>query len=408
MTRWIRTTSAHAVEHGLPHRVQRVLHRFALVLRERLEQRAADGLPGRAEVDRRRRRSARSRSARSRGADRASRAASCIRRAGSRRTPTATTSESRRSAMPAPTTCRSRRSRVTVAVRVSGPGGRTRGRVRVRRCAMRPHGCSVRSTRTRSSRALRSRKCRRERERRTARARRSGRGAARAYTVFFIVSVGSTSRVVAGRVGLVVVALEPDGDGEIAQIVAIAVARDLHEPDLRFAVGRISEHDSSGKGRGDVGADHSTAPFTVWRTWRRRASAGARLRPTTTSSRRSRTWSSRSPPSSCPASSPRAGSGWTAGSRAAAGPPATTGASSRSACAASIRGVNVDTSYFTGNYPSHCSIDAARRRRVRWRRPRTRQTATPWTRILPKSPLRGDGANLLAVEDRPAVDASCG
>jgi hypothetical protein len=60
--------------------------------------------------------------------------------------------------------------------------------------------------------------------------------------------------VVAGGVGLVIVPLELDGDGEITQVVAIAVARHLHETDFRFAVRRMDEHrqlrrNAGGRGR---------------------------------------------------------------------------------------------------------------------------------------------------------------
>jgi allantoicase len=66
-----------------------------------------------------------------------------------------------------------------------------------------------------------------------------------------------------------------------------------------------------------------------------------------------------------------------------------------------IRGVNVDTKHFSGNYPSHCSIDAI---------DSTRQPAPaicaaegqPWVTLLAKSPLRGDSDNFLqVVDDRP-------
>ena len=54
-----------------------------------------------------------------------------------------------------------------------------------------------------------------------------------------------------------------------------------------------------------------------------------------------------------------------------------------------IRGVDVDTSFFTGNYPSHCSIDAI-------------DAGTDWTEILPKTPLQGDSHNFIAIDsDRP-------
>jgi allantoicase len=66
-----------------------------------------------------------------------------------------------------------------------------------------------------------------------------------------------------------------------------------------------------------------------------------------------------------------------------------------------IRGVNVNTRFFTGNFPSHCSIDALDSARA----PSPRAYATdgsPWTTILPKSPLRGDSDNFLAIgSDRP-------
>jgi allantoicase len=54
-----------------------------------------------------------------------------------------------------------------------------------------------------------------------------------------------------------------------------------------------------------------------------------------------------------------------------------------------IRGVDVDTSFFTGNYPTHCSIDAT-------------DGATDWTEILPKTPLRGDSHNFIEIDnDQP-------
>jgi allantoicase len=63
-----------------------------------------------------------------------------------------------------------------------------------------------------------------------------------------------------------------------------------------------------------------------------------------------------------------------------------------------IRGLNVDTSHFTGNYPSHCSIDA-----VDTARPLSRvlcaAEGAPWTTLLEKSALRGDGDNFFAVDD---------
>jgi allantoicase len=64
-----------------------------------------------------------------------------------------------------------------------------------------------------------------------------------------------------------------------------------------------------------------------------------------------------------------------------------------------VHGVNVDTSHFTGNYPSHCSIEALDLPTA----PKAAVYATegaPWTTILEKSPLRGNGDNFLAIADR--------
>jgi allantoicase len=54
-----------------------------------------------------------------------------------------------------------------------------------------------------------------------------------------------------------------------------------------------------------------------------------------------------------------------------------------------IRGVNVDTSYFTGNFPSHASLDA-------------RDGSGPWIEILPKTELKGNGDNLLPISSEKA------
>jgi len=51
-----------------------------------------------------------------------------------------------------------------------------------------------------------------------------------------------------------------------------------------------------------------------------------------------------------------------------------------------IRGVNVDTAFFRGNFPESCSIDAAE------------SGDGPWIEILPTSPLRGDAENLFPIE----------
>jgi allantoicase len=51
-----------------------------------------------------------------------------------------------------------------------------------------------------------------------------------------------------------------------------------------------------------------------------------------------------------------------------------------------IRGVNVDTSHFTGNYPSHCSIEAMDGKQT-------------WSELLSQSPLRGNADNFFAIQD---------
>jgi len=63
-----------------------------------------------------------------------------------------------------------------------------------------------------------------------------------------------------------------------------------------------------------------------------------------------------------------------------------------------IRGVNVDTHHFTGNFPSHCSIDA-----LDTARPLTgavRQAdGAPWTLVLPKAALTGNADNFFAIDN---------
>jgi allantoicase len=66
-----------------------------------------------------------------------------------------------------------------------------------------------------------------------------------------------------------------------------------------------------------------------------------------------------------------------------------------------IRGVVVDTSHFTGNFPSHCSIDAADAARVL--RPRDYGgDGALWISVLPKTELRGDSRHVFPIDaDRP-------
>jgi allantoicase len=63
-----------------------------------------------------------------------------------------------------------------------------------------------------------------------------------------------------------------------------------------------------------------------------------------------------------------------------------------------IRGVDVDTRFFTGNFPSHCSIDAIDARGALPPKQYAVEGA-PWTPILPNTALRGDTNNVLAVDD---------
>jgi allantoicase len=64
-----------------------------------------------------------------------------------------------------------------------------------------------------------------------------------------------------------------------------------------------------------------------------------------------------------------------------------------------VHGVDVDTSHFTGNFPSHCSIEAVDMPSA----PRPSAHAVegpPWTTILEKTELQGNGHNFIAVSDR--------
>jgi allantoicase len=66
-----------------------------------------------------------------------------------------------------------------------------------------------------------------------------------------------------------------------------------------------------------------------------------------------------------------------------------------------IRGVNVNTRFFTGNFPSHCAIDALDASRPLPARVYAADGA-PWKNILPKSALRGDTDNFFAIaSDQP-------
>ena len=64
-----------------------------------------------------------------------------------------------------------------------------------------------------------------------------------------------------------------------------------------------------------------------------------------------------------------------------------------------VHGVNVDTSHFTGNYPSHCSIEAVDMAGGPKRSMHATEGA-PWTTLLEKTMLRGNGDNVFAIADR--------
>ena len=64
----------------------------------------------------------------------------------------------------------------------------------------------------------------------------------------------------------------------------------------------------------------------------------------------------------------------------------------------SVRGVDVDTSFFRGNFPESCALDACDIREVP---PIADLTRVNWLEILPRRSLSGDSHNLMAVDDAP-------
>lgn len=68
-----------------------------------------------------------------------------------------------------------------------------------------------------------------------------------------------------------------------------------------------------------------------------------------------------------------------------------------------VRGIVVDTSYFRGNYPEHCSLDAcASADGVDPERLAADESGV-WREILPRSPLRGDTTNPFPIGDLKPV-----
>ena len=62
------------------------------------------------------------------------------------------------------------------------------------------------------------------------------------------------------------------------------------------------------------------------------------------------------------------------------------------------RGVDVQTAFFTGNYPESCAIDACDLAGI----PAAEELLrTAWREILPRTPLTGDAHNLLAIDKAP-------
>jgi allantoicase len=63
-----------------------------------------------------------------------------------------------------------------------------------------------------------------------------------------------------------------------------------------------------------------------------------------------------------------------------------------------LRGVDVDTSFFRGNFPSHCSLEACSANHSSTAEELT-APGTIWREILPRTELHGDSQNLISVVD---------
>jgi allantoicase len=62
-----------------------------------------------------------------------------------------------------------------------------------------------------------------------------------------------------------------------------------------------------------------------------------------------------------------------------------------------IHGVDIDTAFFTGNYPPFASVEAVE---LPGYPGPAELAAADWVEVLPKSPLKGDGRNLYPVDER--------
>ncbi|HYO77771.1 MAG TPA: allantoicase, partial [Thermoanaerobaculia bacterium] len=65
-----------------------------------------------------------------------------------------------------------------------------------------------------------------------------------------------------------------------------------------------------------------------------------------------------------------------------------------------VRGVVVDTAFFRGNYPESCSIEGTS---MRVDAPVDALLAADWRELLPRTPLKGDSENVIAVGGNDAV-----
>lgn len=67
-----------------------------------------------------------------------------------------------------------------------------------------------------------------------------------------------------------------------------------------------------------------------------------------------------------------------------------------------VRGVVVDTSYFRGNYPEHCSLDGAAFDGLPTEE-ELLEESVQWVTLLPQSPLAGDSRNQFAIEQAERI-----
>ena len=64
-----------------------------------------------------------------------------------------------------------------------------------------------------------------------------------------------------------------------------------------------------------------------------------------------------------------------------------------------VRGVDVETTHFKGNYPESCAVDVASGFSPTTAEMKSR--TTEWREILKQTPLKGDAHNLFAIDDAP-------